>query len=83
MTFPYFSIFSSLVSETIPYHRDYQASLANERVAFKRVRNCFANFYGRCPCVYLYFVNLFLYFFMPYFFFVYRDHYLYWMSLSP
>ncbi|CAK8563755.1 unnamed protein product [Lathyrus sativus] len=28
--------FISLVSETIPYHRDYQVSLANERSAFKR-----------------------------------------------
>lgn len=29
--------FISLISETIPYHRDYQASLPNERAAFKRV----------------------------------------------
>ncbi|KAL1334894.1 hypothetical protein HN51_063846 [Arachis hypogaea] len=28
--------FSSLVSETIPYHRDYQASLHNERAAYKK-----------------------------------------------
>jgi STAM-binding protein len=28
--------FISLVSETIPYHRDYQASLPNERTAYKR-----------------------------------------------
>lgn len=65
MTFPYFIMFSSLVSETIPYHRDYQASLANERSAFKRVRSCFANFYGRCPCVYFYFVN-FIFFIFSY-----------------
>ncbi|RDX87413.1 AMSH-like ubiquitin thioesterase 3 [Mucuna pruriens] len=28
--------FLSLVSETIPYHRDYQASLSNERAAYKK-----------------------------------------------
>lgn len=28
--------FISLVSETIPYHRDYQATLANERAAYKK-----------------------------------------------
>ncbi|KAH1116506.1 hypothetical protein AAZX31_17G030600 [Glycine max] len=28
--------FLSLVSETIPYHRDYQASLPNERAAYKK-----------------------------------------------
>ncbi|KAJ1383292.1 USP8 dimerization domain [Sesbania bispinosa] len=28
--------FLSLVSETIPFHRDYQASLPNERAAYKR-----------------------------------------------
>ncbi|XP_004508167.1 AMSH-like ubiquitin thioesterase 3 isoform X3 [Cicer arietinum] len=28
--------FISLVSETIPYHRDYQTSLPNERAAYKR-----------------------------------------------
>jgi len=48
----YFCIFSSLVSETIPYHRDYQTTLANERATYKKVRSCFAYFYGRCPCVY-------------------------------
>lgn len=64
ITFPFlpydnfFCIISSLVSETIPYHRDYQTSLPNERAAYKRVRSCFANFYARCSCVYFCFVNL-------------------------
>jgi len=32
--------YSSLISETIPFHRDYQASLPQERLGSRKVRGC-------------------------------------------